>query len=168
MKLPRGLALTLAGGLSPWLARWATGLEKRILAEGEMLPVALMDFAKSLGILRPEEIRVREMKSIPLPVSEFWVRLGKKFGLPVFPPGGMAIGRGIFLAPGNRSALRHELVHVLQYQQLGGIKPFMDRYVFECLNQGYAEAELEVEAKELSVISGHASRPKGTIHTSPG
>jgi hypothetical protein len=164
MHLPRGLALTLAGGLSPWLARWARGWEKRILADGEPLPVELMEFAESLGILWPEEIRVREIAEIPLPVSAFWVWLGKKVGLPVFPPGGMAIGRGIFLAPGNRLSLRHELVHVLQYQQLGGIKPFMDRYVFECLSQGYAEAELEIEARELSVFSGRASRPVGTSH----
>ena len=63
-------------------------------------------------------------------------------------PGGMALGKGIYILEGHSRVLRHELVHVAQYQQLGGIGPFMRRYLVECLTHGYADAPLEVEARE--------------------
>ena len=40
----------------------------------------------------------------------------------------------------------HELAHSAQYERLGGILPFLRRYLFECLTVGYAAAPLEVEA----------------------
>jgi len=78
------------------------------------------------------------------------MRLGRKCGLPVFAPGGMALGRGIYLLPRQMASLRHELVHVAQYERLGGIRPFMKRYLAECLMEGYLSAPLEVEARAKS------------------
>jgi hypothetical protein len=40
----------------------------------------------------------------------------------------------------------HELVHVAQYETLGGILPFLRKYLFECLTMGYAASPLELEA----------------------
>lgn len=148
--IPHWLAAALAEGLAPALARWAGVQECRIIAEGRCLPEDLQDFAAKLGIERPEELRWLEIDPIPLPLPMAWVKGCQWLGLPVFAPGGMALGRGIFLLPGQMTSLRHELVHVLQYQRLGGIRPFLKRYLIECLEAGYADASLEKEARQRS------------------
>lgn len=146
LKVPRLVALVLADGLAPAIARWAAGQERRILMEGESLGSKGMEFARSLGIHHPEVIRVRIVPRIPLPAPAFLIHLARKAGFPVFMPGGMALGNGIYLVQGQEESLFHELVHVAQYARLGGIEPFMHRYLCECLENGYASSELENEA----------------------
>ena len=148
MILPLGLALTLASGIAPATARWAADHERRILAEGQALGPEGLAFARQLEIAEPETLRVLEVKSVPLPAPRPLVQLAGRWGLPVFEPAGMALGRGIYLLDGHSRILRHELVHVAQYQRLGGIEPFMRRYLTECLVHGYLDAPLEVEARE--------------------
>jgi len=144
--------MVLADGLAPSVTRWAEGQERRILREGSPLDSASLEFARSLGIREPETVRVLRIGRIPLPVPEFWVRLGRRLGLPIFSPGGMALGRGIYLLHGQDHSLRHELVHVAQYERLGGISRFMRLYLRECLEDGYAAAGLEREACLRSVL----------------
>lgn len=147
MILPLGLALTLASGVSPAAARWAADQERLILAAGRPLAHEERVFAGGLGISRPEEIRVLEVKRIPLPCPRRLVKLATRWGLPVFEPAGMALGRGIYLLDRDSRILRHELVHVAQYQRLGGIEPFLRRYLTECLTLGYLGSPLEAEAR---------------------
>ena len=142
--------MTLADALAPSISRWATDQERRILREGVPLDGPHGNFARSLGIESAPEVRVMVVEAIPLPVPVALVKLGRKYGLPVFAPGGMALGRGIYLLPGQEASLRHELVHVAQYERLGGIRPFMKRYLAECLMEGYPSAPLEVEARVKS------------------
>jgi hypothetical protein len=148
MVLPLGLALTLASGVAPATARWAQDQERRILKEGVPLAGEGLAFAFELRITRPEEIRVLEIEPVPLPFPRPLVKLASRWGLPVFEPAGMALGKGIYLLGGRSRVLRHELVHVAQYQRLGGIEPFMRRYLTECLIHGYRDAPLEIEARE--------------------
>lgn len=150
MRFPRGLALVLAEGISPVMARWAEVQEKRVLREGEPLGEEMLDFANGLGIHEAENVRVMEVERIPLPVPRWLLGAARRMRLPVFEPCGMALGRGIYLLPGQQRSLPHELVHVMQYQREGGILPFMKRYVRECLEFGYANAALEVEADRES------------------
>ena len=147
MILPLGFALTLASGIAPATARWAQNQERRILKEGIPLAAEGLAIAAELKIERPEEVRVLEVKPIPLPLPRPLVKLAARWGFPIFEPGGMALGKGIYILKGNTHVLRHELVHVAQYQQMGGIGPFMHRYLVECLVHGYADAPLEVEAR---------------------
>ena len=148
MILPLGLALTLASGIAPATARWAADQERHILAEGQPLNHEALAFALELDINEPESIRVLEVKSVPLPAPRPLVKLATRWGIPVFEPAGMALGRGIYLLDGHSRILRHELVHVAQYQRLGGIEPFMRQYLVECLVHGYLDSPLEVEARE--------------------
>ena len=62
---------------------------------------------------------------------------------------GLTLGYGIFIRSdwwGDRSLIVHELAHVAQYERLGGILPFLRRYLFECLTMRYTAAPLELEA----------------------
>ena len=147
MILPLGLALTLASGVAPATARWAEDQERIILAEGQPLAPEAMSFALKLEIANPQEIRVLEVNSIPLPAPRPLIKLAARWGLPVFEPAGMALGRGIYLLDGDSRIIRHELVHVAQYQRLGGIGPFMRQYLTECLFHGYLDSPLELEAR---------------------
>ena len=45
--------------------------------------------------------------------------------------------------------IAHELVHVAQYERLGGIEPFLRQYLRECLTVGYDESALENEARSI-------------------
>ena len=150
MIFPLGLALTLAAGVAPATARWAQEQERRILAEGAPLSEEALEFARKLEIEEPEGIRVLEVNVVPMPVPQAVVRLAQKWGLPVVSPAGMTLGRGIYIVPGYQSVIPHELVHVEQYQRLGGIEPFIKVYLMECLVHGYFAAPLEVEARERS------------------
>jgi len=145
--VPLGLALTLASGIAPATARWAADQERHILAKGRPLAHEALSFALELGIDDPEGIRVLEVKSVPLPAPRPLVKLAARWGAPVFEPAGMALGRGIYLLAGHSRVLRHELVHVAQYQRLGGIEPFIRRYLAECLTRGYRHSPLELEAR---------------------
>lgn len=151
LKLPYGLAVTLAEAIAPYMARWAHEQERRILKEGVPLPSKSIAFARELGIARPEEVRVLVTESIPLPARPWCVRFARNIGLPVFAPGGMALGRGVFLATGQWGSLHHELVHVWQYEKSGGMLPFFRQYLRECLMDGYLEAPLEMEARALAM-----------------
>jgi hypothetical protein len=148
MTLPRGLALVLATALAPSVARWARGQERRILREGVGLTPDLLRFAETLGISTAGGIRVAIVRPVPLPVPRRWLKLAASVGFPVFQPSGMALGNGIYLESPDPATLRHELVHVAQYERLGGIEPFMRRYLLECLTAGYAAAPLELEARQ--------------------
>ena len=150
MILPLGLALTLASGIAPATARWAQDQERRILAEGKPLEAGDLVFAAELEIEDPEEIRVLEINPIPTPLPRPLLKLAESWGFPVFEPAGMTLGRGIYILEGHSRVLRHELVHVAQYQRLGGIELFMRQYLTECLFHGYFAAPLEEEARELS------------------
>ena len=62
---------------------------------------------------------------------------------------GLTLGHGIFIRSDcwrDRLLIVHELVHSAQYERLGGILPFLRRYLFECLTVGYSTAPLELEA----------------------
>ena len=150
MIFPLGLALTLATGLVPSVSRWATAQEKRILEQGAPLSPELVTFAGSLGIDKPEEVRYLAANPIPSPVPLFAQELARKCGIEIITPAGMTLGRGIYILPGHEMVLRHELVHVEQYQRLGGIPGFMREYLLECLTHGYMDSPLEQEARERS------------------
>jgi hypothetical protein len=67
-------------------------------------------------------------------------------------PVALTAGRGIYLQAAiadDPVVIRHELVHVRQYERLGR-QLFLKRYIRECLVEGYVGAPLEKEARYLS------------------
>ncbi len=149
-------AKSLISLVLPLVVKWARRQEARILAEGRTLTVSEAAFASWLGVSNPGEIRVLEIEQIPMPGKGLrWI--ARLTGYPHQPPAGMALGRGVFVKQKlakHRELVAHELVHVAQYQRLGGLESFLKCYLMECLMQGYEGAPLEIEAQEKAQVFG--------------
>ncbi|MGB6222145.1 MAG: hypothetical protein WBG04_14040 [Haloferula sp.] len=140
-------AKVLADACAPALARWSSAREHSILKSGSRLPSSMLTFATEIGIQSPATIRLEIVDQVPLPLAKRWIKLAQNIGIPLFNPSGMCLGCGISATSADPALIRHELVHTLQFQRLGGHQGFMWHYLFECLRFGYAAAPLEIEAR---------------------
>jgi hypothetical protein len=126
-----------------WLLAWpataaVAAMEWWIRRRGQPLTASQQALAQALGVRSPERVRVLAWKRIPTPL----------------PIAGMALGHGILLRADccdNLDLLRHELVHVAQYERLGGRRRFLSGYFRGCMAHGYHGCALEVEARHLGV-----------------
>jgi hypothetical protein len=133
----------------PLIVRWAEAAEERILREGDPLSRQSQADALAMGVGRPGKIRLLRVSHVPLPGEPFLGWMAGKLGLPFFSAAGMSLRYGIFVRRefwGDRHLIAHECVHSAQYERLGGFRPFLARYLEECLEHGYAAAPLEREA----------------------
>jgi hypothetical protein len=62
---------------------------------------------------------------------------------------GLTLGHSIFICHGykDRRLLSHELRHVHQYEQHGSIAAFLQVYLEQIVEVGYANAPLEADAR---------------------
>ncbi|MFT4546990.1 MAG: hypothetical protein ACI8XO_002281 [Verrucomicrobiales bacterium] len=131
---------------------WGWHHERRILRTGrELTPEELAD-ASAVGVVAPERLRVLPVERVPNPFDRVSGLVAKLTGYSIFNPAGMTLRYGVFTVDAlehDRGLLAHEFVHVAQYErfQMFG---FMRRYIFQCLADGYLEAPMEIEARELS------------------
>ncbi|BCU77438.1 hypothetical protein [Luteolibacter sp. LG18] len=168
MPTPQHLpARVLADALTLAVTPWAAHQERRILREGRPLSAPEHAMAAELGVIRPDRVRILHLDPIPAPVPPWMVRLARRCGLPVFEPTGMTLGHGIFATHQSMDLIRHELHHVAQFERLGGIAPFLRRYLFECLTEGYAAAPLEMEACGLIPLRGTRRLPSPSQRDGP-
>jgi len=66
---------------------------------------------------------------------------------------GLTLQYGIFVREdywGKRGLIIHEVVHVAQYERLGGIAGFLNQYLQECIRFGYPQAPMGQEAIKYS------------------
>ena len=109
--------------------------------------------AKLIPVTTPEKVRLLKVRHIPWPENPELLLVGQKAGLISNFTCGRTLGHGIFIRTDywqQRRLIIHELVHVAQYERLGGIKQFLEQYLKECLTVGYKNAPMEKEAKETS------------------
>ncbi len=148
-----------------WLALpvavfWARRQERRILREGRPLTEDERRDAEDAGVADADAVRLLTPDVVPTPGGAFLRGLTRWTGvLPAGSPAGMALGHGIYLdrkvvaafRPTDvRAILVHECVHVAQYERLGGIRPFLSRYLKECVRDGYHASAMEAEANETA------------------
>lgn len=143
----------------PLATRWVLQQQKLIGALGVALNEEQKKDALLAGVKHPELVRIRVMKRVPLPLPTPWVL---KSWLPD-DVAGMALGYGIHLHhywANSREVLVHELVHVGQYERLGGVRPFLREYLKECLIMGYPHGPLEREAirKQREICKSSSSK----------
>lgn len=136
----------------PFATAWVKRQERRILSEGVPLNSLQLADARHLGIMHVERIRILLVPVVPLPGGPLFSQLGRLTGM-LSETAGLSARYGIYIrAPfyNNRRLLLHELTHTCQYERLGGVRPFLRRYLHECLTIGYACAPMECEARDMA------------------
>lgn len=142
--------------LVPLAVWWAGRTERSALAAGRPLTAAESELARRLGVADPASVRVVAAPGLPLPGPRWVHRLASRLGFPAAESVGLCLGHGIFVHSqwaAHREVIAHELVHTAQSERLGGLRPFLHRYLAECLAHGYAEAPLEREARAASAAA---------------
>jgi hypothetical protein len=139
--------------LLPLAAQWAAEQEAQVLREGEPLTEEEIVDAKAVGVREPERVRLLQVDSIPSPTHPMLKAAYDAIDFVASAPRGLTVQYGIFVRTDcrqDRHLLVHELVHISQYERLGGILPFLSGYILQCATIGYREAPLEQEAIAIS------------------
>jgi hypothetical protein len=135
--------------LLPLAVLWAESQESLILEKGVPLSEQGLLDAKEVGVECPENIRLLQVASVPMPTDPVLAQAARATNLISPNTGGMAIRYGIFVRTecwNNRNLIAHECVHTAQYERMGGIKEFLSQYLRECIEIGYPAAPMEQEA----------------------
>jgi hypothetical protein len=135
--------------LLPLACSWAEEQERVILATGSPLTFSRMVDAQRAGVVRPEKVRLLEVGAIPIPQHPLLRFAVQETQLITPQTAGMTLRYGIFVRSdywSDRRLLMHEFVHTAQYERLGGIQQFLQRYLYECITIGYPAAPMEQEA----------------------
>lgn len=137
--------------LLPLASQWVELKEKEILGNGHALSSELTAFALKIGIKHPERIKILEVDRISPPEHPLLKQACDATQMISRNTAGLTLRYGIFIKKdfvSHASLYKHELAHVLQYEQLGGIKEFLNKYLNEVLAYGYPNAPMEKEARE--------------------
>jgi hypothetical protein len=135
--------------LLPLAASWAAKQEERMLRAGAPLSEAELADAKVIGVREPQRIRLLKLDCVPAPAHPMLKAAAAAIQFLTPATCGLALRYGIFVRSDcwrDRALIAHELVHVMQYERLGGILPFLREYLYQCVTIGYPEAPLEQEA----------------------
>jgi hypothetical protein len=138
--------------LLPAACQWATENEAKILELGISLSEPQLSDAELISVSHSEDVRLLEVDEIPKPDHPELQRLNNEIGFITDGTQGLTLGHGIYIRRGamqDRELIVHELVHVAQYEQLGGIRTFLIRYLMQCLAVGYKNAPMETIAKRM-------------------
>lgn len=140
--------------LLPKAIRWAEARSQEIQASGVPLAEEGLQIARSVGVERPERIRMAFVEKLPLPEDETLRRAALETGL--LGPGmvGLTLGYSVYICQGHDSLrlLSHEFRHVYQYEQAGSIAAFLPGYLQQIATLGYSNAPFEIDARAHEII----------------
>jgi hypothetical protein len=145
--------------LLPLAVDWASEQEARILRDGVPLSAQQIADAKRAGVAQPECVRLLHVDAIPAPAHPILKAACSAINFLTSAPRGLTLNYGIFVrrdSAQDRHLLLHELAHISQYERLGGMVPFLRKYIFECFTLGYQRAPLEMEADEVAQRAAEA------------
>ena len=141
--------------LLPLAAAWATEQEREILRDGVSLSAEEIADACAIGVKEPDRVRLLRIDVIPRPTQPQLRAACDAIDFLTPATRGLTLGYGIFIRSDcwrDRSLIVHELAHVAQCDRLGGILPFLRRYLFECLTVGYSASPLELAATAVTAL----------------
>ena len=139
--------------LVPIAAQWVSAKEQVARENGVPLTSAQRVDASAAGVRHPERVHIFKVAQIPFPKHPILKAATDVTQLITVATAGIAFRYGIFIRSDiatDRRILVHELIHTAQYEALGGIVPFLSRYLTECLRFGYDDAPLEKEAAAMA------------------
>ena len=136
------------------VAFWVRRQELRICKLGDALSDDELTIARLAGVQFPERVRLLGVDEVPFPFDRVTKWLAAMIGH--FPSRalGLTARYGIYLQSESRwdvELIVHELVHTSQYERANGILGFLRLYLRDCLLNGYADAKMEREARDLSI-----------------
>ena len=133
----------------PLACQWVEEQERLILNKGVPLSEEFLIYASKVGVNHPDRIRILSVNPIPIPENPILKEACNQTQLISSFTAGLTLRYGIFVRSDffhDRRLYVHELVHVAQYERLGGIQQFLQQYLYEVLTIGYPEAPMEQEA----------------------
>ncbi len=140
----------------PSVCDWIEQQENIIFSKGRNLTFIETQIAKSIGIKNFDIIKVFESDFIPQPKNKIILEMGEQFGLlNKESTNGICFRYGIFInkkATNKNLVLIHELIHTLQYEKFGSVEKFLYQYIKECIELGYENSPLELEAVNKSKL----------------
>jgi hypothetical protein len=144
--------------LFPLAVEWGTEQQRLILEQGVPLVPEELNDAAVVGVHAINKVRLLRVRLIPRPEHP-WLRAAcDAINFLTETTRGLTLGHGILVREDcwrDRGLIAHELVHVAQYERLGGIEPFLRRYLSECLTIGYQNSPLEQEAMRTGSALHH-------------
>lgn len=138
----------------PLAVQWARRNERGGLRRGRPLSPDELGLARRMGVREVQNLRIIETDRIPLPGFGLLGLAARMTGFHASDPWGLSLGYAIFIRHGwsgsRQELLAHEFVHTVQYERMGGMRPYLVRYLRECLTLGYAASPMEQEAVRIS------------------
>ena len=140
--------------LLPKAIEWAEAQSAWILENGRVLTNEERDLAIKAGVVYPERVRISEVASLPFPEDEELRQAALSLGLLGPSMVGLTLGYGIYIVEGKEFRfVPHELRHVHQYENAGSsLSSFLTRYLQELMKYGYADAPLEIDARQYEPV----------------
>jgi len=139
--------------LLPLACEWAERQEQIILKNGTSLSPSQIADARLVGVSHPENIKILAVPQIPLPEHPALRTAAREIQLITPSTSGLTLRYGIYAQSyflSDRRLIVHEFVHTSQYERFGGILPFLQQYLRECITVGYPNAPLEQEAIRIA------------------
>jgi hypothetical protein len=135
--------------LLPPAVDWAESRSREILETGYPLTPKEQQLASSVGVRRPELVRIKIVPAVPVPENSKLRAAAEQSGLLGPSTHGLTLGYGIYLVEGfiDDRIKRHECRHVFQYERAGSIAAFLAKYVPDVLEFGYWDAPDEIDAR---------------------
>jgi GNAT superfamily N-acetyltransferase len=136
--------------LVPAAIAWAENQSRIVIEHGDALKEQGMALARRVGVCQPERIRMGVVDRVPLPDDVALRNAAIKTGLLGADTIGLTLGYAVLICRGHEATprlLSHEFRHVHQYEIAGSIAAFLPGYLQQILAYGYANAPLEIDAR---------------------
>jgi len=139
--------------------KWVAEQEAVVLEKGEALNKTELDYARRIGIVHPENVRLLKVPSFPMPTEPILKMAMESLEVQSSNIVGLTLRYAVFIKEdwwrqqNYQKPLEfvvHELVHTHQYERLGGIEPYLRQYLTERQTFNYPNNPLEVEAWQLA------------------
>lgn len=136
--------------LLPKAIAWAEVRAAETARTGIPLNETRVAIARSVGVMRPELIRISMVPQLPQPEDPELLWAAQHTGLLGPNMAGLTLGHAIYIRHGQDSIrlISHECRHVHQYELAGSIAAFLPQYLQQIATVGYANAPFEIDARE--------------------
>lgn len=140
---------TALPNLLPKAISWAEFEASRGLGIGRPLQEREREFARKVGVMYPDKIRLIAVEKLPMPTDPPLRAAAEQTGFLDPRMVGLTLGYSVFVCNGHETPrlLSHEFRHVYQYERAGSIAAFLRHYLLQIVEHGYASTTFEIDAQ---------------------